>query len=101
MLVTKTGLVFIAGGDNKVRAYDEDTGQVVWTGSIPGASSGIPTGYEMNGRQYVVFSSQPRIPAGRGGRGRPPIAEAPPDVPRGYIAFALPAREKPSPGNKY
>ena len=101
MLVTKTGLVFIAGGDNKVRAYDEDTGQVVWTGSIPGASGGVPTGYEMNGRQYVVFSSQPRIPAGRGGRGRPPIAEVPPDLPRGYIAFALPAREKPSSGNKY
>src|SRR5262249_53308598 len=32
VIVTKTGLLFIAGGDNKVRAYDEDTGDVLWTG---------------------------------------------------------------------
>jgi quinoprotein glucose dehydrogenase len=108
VVVTKTGLVFIAGGDNKIRAYDEDTGQVLWAGTIPGAASGIPASYEVNGRQYVVFASQPRVPSGRGrgaGRGGArggalPAVEVAPDMPRGYIAFALPGRDKPSTGHQ-
>ena len=36
MVVTKGGLVFQAGGDGKVRAYDEDTGKVLWTGTVHG-----------------------------------------------------------------
>src|SRR5262249_46686590 len=98
VIVTKTGLVFTAGADNKVRAYDEDPGSVLWTGKIPGTSSGIPASYEMNGRQYIVFSSQPRVPAGRAGRGRGAAPSEPrptidADLPRGYIAFALPVRQ--------
>jgi quinoprotein glucose dehydrogenase len=89
IVVTKAGLVFVAGGDRKVRAYDEDTGQVLWTGAIPGSSSGIPASYEAKGRQYVVFSSLP------GGGGRRNVGPAPPpDAPRGYITFALPQKEK-------
>jgi hypothetical protein len=70
----------------------------LWTGTLPGNSSGIPIGYEAKGRQYVVFASLPRV-AGRGGRGAGrgalAIPEIAPDMPRGYIAFAIP-REKSS-----
>jgi quinoprotein glucose dehydrogenase len=98
MVVTKSGLVFVAGSDGKARAYDEETGQVLWSGTLPGNSSGIPASYEANGRQYVVFSSVPRPTGrgGRGGRGGAAAAEIAPEAPRGYIAFALPARDKPS-----
>src|SRR5262245_59245893 len=89
MIVTKGGMVFVAGGDGKVRAYDEGDGRVLWTGSLPGNSSGIPIGYEAKGRQFVVFSSLPRG-AGRGARGT--SSDGPDDGPRGYIAFALPTR---------
>ena len=41
MIVTKAGMVFVAGGDGKVRAYDEESGHVLWTGALPGSSSGI------------------------------------------------------------
>ena len=99
MFVTKSAMVFVAGADGKVRAYDEDTGQVLWTGTLPGNSNGIPVSYEAKGRQYIVFSSLPRA-AGRGGRGggrgAAAVPEVPPDLPRGYIAFALPQREKPT-----
>jgi quinoprotein glucose dehydrogenase len=84
MVTTKAGLVFLAGGDGKVRAFDEDTGKVLWTGTLPGTSSGIPVSYEAKGRQYVVFAS---LPGGGGRRNLPPVAA---DAPRGYIAFALP-----------
>jgi quinoprotein glucose dehydrogenase len=86
MVATKAGLVFLAGGDGKVRAYDEDTGDVLWTGTLPGTASGIPVSFESKGRQYVVFGS---LPGGfRGGAG--PQGSA--DAPRGYIAFALPRK---------
>ena len=114
MVVTNSGLVFVAGGDGKARAYDEETGQVLRSGALPGNSSGIPASYQANGRQYVVFSSVPRL-AGRGGRGgrgegrggrgdqspaAPAAVEIAPDTPRGYIAFSLPAHEKTTPGVK-
>jgi quinoprotein glucose dehydrogenase len=92
VLVTKTGLVFHAGGDNKIRAYDEDTGQVLWTGSLPGSARGIPAMYELRGRQYLVIASPGDAPGGGGAAaGATPVPIAP-NTPRGYIAFALPRR---------
>ena len=87
VVTTKAGLVFVAGGDGKVRAYDEETGKVLWTGTIPGSASGIPASYEARGRQYVVFASLPS--SFRGMDTEPNVAA---DAPRGYIAFALPRR---------
>jgi len=87
---TKSGLVFHAGGDNKLRAYDEETGKVLWTGNLPGNSRGVPVMYESKGRQYLVVVSQPG--GGRGGRGAAPAAPLPEGTPRGFIAFALAKR---------
>ncbi len=87
MVVTKAGIVFVAGRDGKLHAYDEDNGKELWAGKLPGSSSGIPVSYEAKGRQYVVVSS---LPGGGGGRGG--AAQPSPDAPRGYIAFALPRR---------
>ena len=86
---TKAGLVFVAGGDGKVRAYDEETGKVLWTGTIPGTASGIPASYEAKGRQYVVFAS---VPGGFRGMEEGEPQTQPENAPRGYIAFALPRK---------
>jgi quinoprotein glucose dehydrogenase len=86
IVVTKGGLVFHAGGDGKVRAYDEDTGEVLWTGTFSGTTSGVPVSYEANGRQYFVLVTSPASD----GRGRGASAGSEPDVPKGAIAFALP-----------
>ena len=89
IVVTKTGLVFQAGNDGKVRAFDEDTGRVLWTGSIAGQSLGIPAMYEAKGRQFLVMMS-PAPGAGGGAAGAAGAApQVSPDTPRGYIAFAL------------
>jgi quinoprotein glucose dehydrogenase len=90
MVVTKGGILFQMTKGNKVRAYDEDTGKVLWEGPVAGSSIGIPTMYESKGRQYLVVMS----PAGGGavaGAAGPSPAE--PTGPRGYIAFALPANK--------
>jgi quinoprotein glucose dehydrogenase len=90
IIVTKSGLVFQAGGDGFVRAFDEDTGKVLWSGKIAGQSIGIPAMYEAKGRQYLVIMS-PAVGTGGGAEGAAgPATPVPPDMPRGYIAFALP-----------
>jgi quinoprotein glucose dehydrogenase len=58
-LLTAGGLVFIGYTlDDRVRAFDAQTGKVLWTADLPAAGVGVPTTYEVNGEQYVV------IPAG-------------------------------------
>ena len=49
MVVTKTGLLFQNGKDGWARAYDVDTGKVLWKGKTAGQSIGIPTMYESRG----------------------------------------------------
>ena len=70
IVVTKGGLVFHAGGDGKVRAYDEDTGEVLWTGTFNGTTSGVPVSYEARGRQYLRARRQPGGRPGRRQRAR-------------------------------
>jgi quinoprotein glucose dehydrogenase len=86
MVTTSTGLIFLAGGDMKIRAYDEDTGKVLWTAQLPGQSQGIPAMYEVDGRQYLIVNAT-SAPGVRG-------VTANSAQPRGYIAFALPSATK-------
>lgn len=76
IMPTRSGLVFLVGGDNKIRAFHENDGRLLWTGTLPGTSRGIPAMYEVRGRQYLLVSSVPSNAAAQG--------------PRGWIAFALP-----------
>jgi outer membrane protein assembly factor BamB len=92
IIPTKSGLVFLAGGDGKLRAYDEMTGKVLWTGSFAGTSRGVPVMYESKGRQYlVIVAVQNPIIVGNPLPNAPavPVTEG---APIGAIAFALPRR---------
>jgi glucose dehydrogenase len=83
VIVTKSGLVFHAGGDGKFRAYDEETGRVLWAGTFRGNAPGMPASYEANGRQYVLMI------AGQGGDGGGSNAGAA-AAPTGMIAWGGP-----------
>jgi len=96
VVVTKAGIVFHAGGDGKVRAYDEETGKVLWTGTFAGSTSGVPVSYEANGRQYFALIASTTGGRGGGGgfgRGAAPAPQVDPNTPTGAIAFALPAKK--------
>lgn len=55
-LVTAGGLLFVAtASDRTVRAYDRETGKVVWSKDLPTGSEGVPATYEVGGRQFIVF----------------------------------------------
>ena len=57
MVVTKSGLLIQLSKDGFARAYDVDTGKVLWKGAVAGAERGIPVLYESKGREYVLFMS--------------------------------------------
>jgi quinoprotein glucose dehydrogenase len=76
-LVTASGLLFIgATADETFRAFDKDTGKILWQTKLPFGGNATPSTYKVNGRQYVVIS------AGGGKSGRP--------VGGMLVAFALP-----------
>jgi quinoprotein glucose dehydrogenase len=78
--VTAGGLVFVAGtADEKLRAFDADTGAELWSAKLPFAGTAAPAVYQVNGRQFIV------ITATGGGR-----IGGPSGVGDAYVAFALP-----------
>ncbi|HEU0121794.1 MAG TPA: PQQ-binding-like beta-propeller repeat protein [Bryobacteraceae bacterium] len=92
MIVTSTGLLFIAASDGKVRALDAETGKTLWSASLPAGAEGIPSMYEAGGRQYLVVSASSSVTPGGGHPAHTKIKpELRTDLPKGYVAFALPA----------
>jgi quinoprotein glucose dehydrogenase len=88
-VVTAGGLIFAAtASDHKIRAYDEDTGKVLWEYETPTGSDGVPAVYEAGGREYIAFCVAGGDGLNLGGRGRGPTDAAPP--PNAYMVFALP-----------
>ncbi|MCU1334546.1 MAG: Quinoprotein glucose dehydrogenase [Bryobacterales bacterium] len=73
-VVTAGGLIFSATNDKKLRAYDTDTGKVIWETDLPASAEGVPAVYEVGGREYIGLC----VAAGNG--------------PGAYMAFALPRR---------
>ena len=87
-VVTAGGLIFAAtASDHKVRAYDQDTGKVLWTYDLPTGSDGVPAVYEAGGREYVAFC----VAAGDGYQSprAPPCSASPMNS---YMVFALPKK---------
>jgi quinoprotein glucose dehydrogenase len=77
-IITRGGLVFIgASPDNRLRAYDLQTGDQVWAGEIPAPAIATPMTYEYEGRQFVVVAA--------GGR-----QDFQTDISDAIVAFALP-----------
>jgi quinoprotein glucose dehydrogenase len=57
-IATGGGLVFIAAAmDNKLRAFDTQTGLVVWTAELPASAQATPMTYQIGGKQYVVIAA--------------------------------------------
>ena len=58
VLVTKTGLIFIGGGDPYLYAFDKATGKELWRIATPGRTAANPMTYRArNGRQFVLIAS--------------------------------------------
>jgi glucose dehydrogenase len=86
---TGGGLLFVGtSSDRKLRAYDQDTGKVLWSMDVGAAVEGVPTVYEVGGREYVVFC----VGGGRGLFAPRGVGIAADPAPAQYIALALPRK---------
>ncbi len=76
-VVTAGGLIFIAAtNDEKFRAFDKSTGEILWETTLPAGGYATPSTYAVDGRQYVVI-------AAGGGKMGTKSGDS-------YVAFALP-----------
>ena len=80
-VVTAGGLVFIAATyDEKLRAFDKQTGKLLWEYKLPAGGFATPITYSVGGRQYVAIAAGGnRYGLKAGGS---------------YVAFALPTSSK-------
>lgn len=57
-IVTASGLIFIgATADETFRAFDKDTGKVLWQAKLPFGGNATPCTYMIDGKQYVVITA--------------------------------------------
>jgi glucose dehydrogenase len=85
-ILTAGGLLFIGATDfdKKFRAFDKESGQLLWETTLPFSGNATPATYEVGGRQFVVSA------AGGGKDTRAPSGGV-------YVAFALPESAPASP----
>ena len=77
-IVTAGGLVFIgATKDEKFRAFDKESGKILWEYQLEAGGYATPSTYEVDGKQYVV------IAAGGGGKLGTHSGDS-------FVAFSLP-----------
>ena len=76
-VVTAGGVLFIgATADEKIRAFDKETGEVLWEADLPFGGNATPSTYMADGKQYVAISAG-------GGKSNRPVGGM-------LVAFALP-----------
>jgi quinoprotein glucose dehydrogenase len=58
-IVTASGLIFIGATltDDRFRAFDTETGKLLWEVKLPAGGQATPMTYSLNGRQYVVIAA--------------------------------------------
>ena len=57
-LVSAGGLVFIAASlDDRLRAFDTDSGKLLWEVKLPAGGQATPMTYAIGGRQYLVIAA--------------------------------------------
>ena len=84
VIVTASGVLFGAGRDNAIRAWDTDSGAPLWSSRFGGDFVGSPVMYETAGRQYLLVPAASTPPRGPGAGTTGPL---------GWVAFALPLKE--------
>jgi quinoprotein glucose dehydrogenase len=80
-VVTAGGVLFAGTRDRTIRAFDVETGKVLWEREVDAALEGIPAVYEIGGREFIVFCASAQA-------GLTPATQG--AISGAYIAFALP-----------
>ena len=57
MLTTGGGLVFVSDDARRFRAFDADSGEVLWEQILNSSAGGFPMTYELDGVQYLAIAA--------------------------------------------
>jgi alcohol dehydrogenase (cytochrome c) len=88
MVATGGGLVFGGDAAGMFRAFNDETGEVLWEVDLESPVSGYPVTFETDGKQYVAVATGPSLVANSMNRLTPEIA---PESSRPTLhVFALP-----------
>ena len=82
LMTTGGGLMFGGDGNGRFRAYDQETGEVLWEINLGSPVTGFPITYAVDGKQYVVAST--------GTRRQGLTPELTPSAGNNIFVFALP-----------
>ena len=85
LVATGGGLVFGGDSNGRFRAFDDESGEVLWEINLGAPVSGYPISYAVNGRQYVAVNT------GSGSNSLTP--ELRPSSGSNLFVFALPSRD--------
>ena len=86
-LLTTGGELLIGGDSNgRFRAFDQDTGEVLWEVNLGAPVTGYPITYSVAGRQYIAVSTGTSFATPSLNQ----IAGVNPRINNGVFVFALP-----------
>jgi len=88
LVTTGGGLLFGGDSNGRFRAFDQNTGEVLWEVNLGSAITGYPISYAVAGRQYVAVSTGSSIVTGS--LNRLTEGELSPSVVNNIFVFALP-----------
>jgi len=89
-LPTGGGVVFVGSMDRKFMAFDDTSGEMLWSsGKLSNALESFPITYSAGGKQYVAIMANHKSGLGRLSSITPEI-QLPPDNPATLYVFALP-----------
>jgi alcohol dehydrogenase (cytochrome c) len=89
-LPTAGGLVFVGTLDRKLLAFDDETGDLLWTSpTLANSLESFPISYAVDGKQYIAIVSNFASGLGRL-QSITPDVKLPPDNPAMVYVFALP-----------
>ena len=57
VLTTGGGLVFVTDDARRLRAFDADTGEVLWEQILNSSAGGFPVSYSVDGVQYIAIAA--------------------------------------------
>jgi alcohol dehydrogenase (cytochrome c) len=56
-VATAGGLIFTGDTNGLFRAFDQETGKVLWSVNLGSPVTGYPVTYSVNGKQYIAVST--------------------------------------------
>ena len=92
VLTTAGGVLFTGSMDRKVKAYDQDTGDLLWQSGVAGVPNASPITYAVDGKQYVAIVTGAGNPLAFGLPQVTPELALPPVNSSSVVVFALPGQ---------